>query len=219
MTPSPPGGAPPETTAADYHYSDPGLGYAHAYLLPELRHLMTRLADPADPVFEIGTGNGAVANEMFGMGYAVTGIETSTNGVAVAAASYPDVRIEQGSGYDDLAAKYGTFATVYSLEVIEHVYAPRLFLKRCFDLLRPGGWLILSTPYHGYLKNLVLALTGKMDDHFNVLTDNGHIKFWSPKTLGAVLAETGFTNIEFSRVGRLPPVASSMFAVAQRPPA
>jgi 2-polyprenyl-6-hydroxyphenyl methylase/3-demethylubiquinone-9 3-methyltransferase len=71
---------------------------------------------------------------------------------------------------------------VLSLEVIEHIYAPKDYAKSVYEILQPGGLAIISTPYHGYLKNLVLALSGKMDDHFTALWEHGHIEFWSMKT-------------------------------------
>ena len=80
-----------------------------------------------------------------------------------------------------------------------------------------GGVAIVSTPYHGYLKNLALALMGKMDAHFTVLWDHGHIKFWSIPTLTTLLTEVGFCNIRFHRVGRIPTFAKSMIAVANKP--
>ena len=39
--------------------------------------------------------------------------------------------------------------------------------KRVYDLLEPGGLAIISTPYHGYLKNLALAASGKLDSSFH----------------------------------------------------
>lgn len=121
------------------------------------------------------------------------------------------------SCYDPLAERFGSFEVVISLEVIEHIYYPRKFVGSVYDLLRPGGIIILSTPYRSYLKNLTLALAGKMDAHFTALWDGGHIKFWSVKTLAALLAEAGFIDITFRRAGRLPPLAKSMIAVAKRP--
>jgi hypothetical protein len=46
-------------------------------------------------------------------------------------------------------------------------------------LLSPGGVAFISTPNHGYLKTLALAVTGKMDAHFTASWDGGHIKFFS----------------------------------------
>jgi len=78
------------------------------------------------------------------------------------------------------------------------------------------GGAIVSTPYHGYLKNLALAVTGKMDAHFTALWDHGHIKFWSIPTLTTLLTEAGFENVRFRRVGRIPALAKSMIAVAHK---
>lgn len=75
----------------------------------------------------------------------------------------------------------------------------------------------MSTPYHGYLKNLALALTGKMDRHFTALWDHGHIKFWSIPTLTTLMVDAGSETIRFRRVGRIPALAKSMIAIAQKP--
>jgi 2-polyprenyl-6-hydroxyphenyl methylase/3-demethylubiquinone-9 3-methyltransferase len=72
-------------------------------------------------------------------------------------------------------------------------------------------------PYHGYWKNLTLALTGRMDAHFTALWDHGHIKLWSLRTLGQFLQEAGFQAPRFLRIGRVPPLAKSMIAMARKP--
>jgi 2-polyprenyl-6-hydroxyphenyl methylase/3-demethylubiquinone-9 3-methyltransferase len=104
-----------------------------------------------------------------------------------------------------------------SLEVVEHVYSPRDFAQTIFDVLVPGGLVILSTPYHGYLKNLLIAITNSYDRHHDPLWDHGHIKFWSMDTLSQLLEEIGFAQIRFDRVGRIPPLAKSMIALARKP--
>ncbi|GGC23871.1 hypothetical protein GCM10011363_45530 [Marivita lacus] len=106
-----------------------------------------------------------------------------------------------------------------SLEVVEHIYAPRDYARTLFDPVEPGGNAIVSTPYHGYLKNLAPALTGKMDRHFTAGWDHGHIKFWSIATLTQLLTEAGFEHIRFRRVGRVPQLAKSMIAIARKPAA
>lgn len=118
---------------------------------------------------------------------------------------------------EELRSKAGQFDVVLSTEVIEHVYNPRGLLKTCYDLLRPGGALVLTTPYHGYFKNLLLAVTRKLDRHFTVLWDHGHIKFRSHKTMHEVLAETGFTRIKFSGARRIPWLWKSMVVRAEKP--
>jgi 2-polyprenyl-3-methyl-5-hydroxy-6-metoxy-1,4-benzoquinol methylase len=149
-------------------------------------------------------------------GWDVTGVDLSSEGIAQARQGYPGLRLGSGSAYDDLAGYYGQFPVVLSLEVIEHVYAPRHCARTVFDLLLQGGTAILLTPYHGYWKNVALALTGRMDHHFTALWDHGHIKLWSMATPGELLRETGFVDIRFDRVGRVPALAKSMIAIAYK---
>lgn len=148
---------------------------------------------------------------------AVTGIDISGSGIQIAKKHFQHLNIHVGSVYDDLAGQYGTFPVVVSLEVIEHLYDPRTYAKRLFELVAPAGVAIVSTPYHGYWKNLALSLTGRLDDHFTALWDGGHIKFWSVRTLRVLLKESGFSQIDFLRVGRIPPLAKSMIALAHKP--
>ena len=145
------------------------------------------------------------------------GRRPSEQGIAQANARYPTIPLRIGSAYDDLAAQHGTFPVVVSMEVVEHVYAPRKYAATLFSLIEPGGTAIVSTPYHGYWKNLAMAITGKMDNHFTALWDHGHIKFWSERTLRTLLEEAGFRHIQFRRVGRIPALAKSMIAIARKP--
>jgi 2-polyprenyl-6-hydroxyphenyl methylase/3-demethylubiquinone-9 3-methyltransferase len=121
--------------------------------------------------------------------------------------NFPNIRFHQGSSYDNLSSIYGKFPLIVSLEVIEHCYSPRAFAKTFYDLVVDNGIGVISTPYHGYIKNLVLAMSGNMDSHFTALWNGGHIKFFSMDTLSELLHEAGFKSIEFYRAGRIPPLA------------
>jgi 2-polyprenyl-6-hydroxyphenyl methylase/3-demethylubiquinone-9 3-methyltransferase len=209
-----------EAQISGYRYDNGTLGCSHAYLLPAVMEELSRVRknNPlATRLFELGCGNGSVANAFTQSGWDVTGVDPSGDGISHAKANYANLKLDHGSAYDDLVARFGRFPVVTSLEVVEHVYSPRIYAATLFNLVESGGIAIVSTPYHGYWKNLALALTGKMDAHFTALWDHGHIKFWSVKTLNILLAEAGFTDIRFIRVGRIPFLAKSMIAVAHKP--
>lgn len=207
-----------EVFIGGYVYKDAEHTHAHGYILPAVSRLLAELDLPPDRrrVFELGCGNGSTAAFVRGMGFEVVGVDPSVEGIVHAQQAFPDIRLETGDCYSDLAGRYGRFPVVLSLEVIEHVFLPREFAQRVYDLLDEGGVAIISTPFHGYWKNLALALSGKMDAHFTALWDYGHIKFWSERTLTQLLQETGFRSIRFERVGRIGPLAKSMIAVARR---
>jgi 2-polyprenyl-3-methyl-5-hydroxy-6-metoxy-1,4-benzoquinol methylase len=206
-------------TAVDisgYAYEDGELNDSHHYLVPSLLEILASLSIPTEHrrLFELGCGNGAVSSVLQGEGYQVIGVDVSTQGLEQAQRRHPKLLLRPGSAYDPLVETYGQFPIVISLEVVEHLYAPRIFAKTLYDLVEPSGTAIVSTPFHGYWKNLALAVTGKMDKHFTALWDHGHIKFWSMSTLKALLEEAGFRNITFRRVGRVPALAKSLIAIA-----
>jgi 2-polyprenyl-3-methyl-5-hydroxy-6-metoxy-1,4-benzoquinol methylase len=207
------------TPISGYHYSGGELGCAHQYLLPTVAAVIARLDMKSRKAFDLGCGNGSVAYWLTQRGFEATGVDPSATGIAEAKRTYPVLSLHEGSCYEPLSEKYGTFPLVVSLEVVEHVYAPRSFASCVRDLLWDGGHAIISTPYHGYWKNVALAVSGKLDAHFNPLWDHGHIKFWSPRSLSLLLQEAGFRVLEVHRVGRFAPLAKSMVVIAQKLPA
>lgn len=208
----------PNDCITGYVYDGPGLSHAHGYLLPGLLKILSSrgIEKLSKKAFELGCGNGSIANCLSQRGWEIAGVDPSEQGISFANAHYPHLPLKLGSAYEDLSSKYGTFPVVISLEVVEHVYAPRKYARTLFSLVDEGGVAIVSTPYHGYFKNLVLAITGQMDAHFTALWDHGHIKFWSERTLQILLEEAGFKEVRFIRMGRIHPLAKSMIAVAKR---
>lgn len=198
----------------EYVYDDPELNGSHRILLPPVEREIARRKPSR--IFDFGCGNGSVANHLSRY-CPVDGADLSDSGIAHAKKTYPHLRIEQRSVYDDLSAEFGTYPMVISLEVVEHLYDPRLYARNLFRLVEPGGIAMVSTPYHGYIKNVVMAVSGKMDHHFHALWDGGHIKFWSIRTLTILLKEAGFDDVSFLRVGRVAPIAKSMIAIATKP--
>jgi 2-polyprenyl-6-hydroxyphenyl methylase/3-demethylubiquinone-9 3-methyltransferase len=175
------------------------------------------LTGPRRRLFDLGCGNGSVAHRLSQRGWQVTGVDPSTQGIAQARQAYPGLDLHLGSGYEDLRSRFGSFPAVLCLEVLQLVYDPARFAGRLFDLLEPGGTALVAVQYHGYWKNLCLALLGKMDTHFDPLYLHGQIKFFSIRTLGLLLSQTGFEGIRFRRIGRLPLLAAVLLAVARRP--
>ena len=206
-----------------YKWANAELNTSHGYLLPavfdELNLIGKKLQkfNNEKKIFELGCGNGSVSSVLERCGWDVTGIDPSIEGITQANTKYPNIKLHEGSAYDDLVKIYGQYPVVTSLEVVEHLYDPRSYAKNLYNLLQHGGTAIISTPYHGYIKNIALALTGNMDKHFTVLWDHGHIKFWSIETLKFLLEEAGFVDIHFKRVGRIPILAKSMIAIATKP--
>jgi 2-polyprenyl-3-methyl-5-hydroxy-6-metoxy-1,4-benzoquinol methylase len=205
----------PET----YDWAPGAVGTDLAYHA-RLKRALAGIFDSARPghrLIDLGCGEGSLDHWLADRGFNVTGIDSSPSGIREARARYPDVRFDVGDIYEPLATKLGTFSTVVSLSVLEHLYSPRRAVDTAIALLEPGGLFICVVPFHGYWKNLAIALTGKFDQHVSSLWDHGHIKFFSERTLSALLTERGFLVERMIRVGCIPPLAKELIAVARRP--
>lgn len=174
---------------------------------------------PRHRVMDVGCGNGFWAGEFARRGCTVVGIDPSPTGIEIARRTHPGVRFEVMEASENLLAELGeeAFDLIVSTEVVEHLYSPQSWAVGCFRALRPGGTLVLSTPYHGWLKNVALAVSGKLDPHHDALREGGHIKFFSRATLQTLLTANGFENVRFAGAGRFPLMWKSMVLAAARP--
>ena len=191
----------------------------HRHLLPPLFDLCGELLRPGSRVLDVGCGNGFTAGQFLERGCEVVGIDLSESGIELARQKYPSARFEVGPADERILANLGSdpFDLVVGTEVIEHLYAPRPYVRGCYAALKPGGRFICSTPYHGYFKNLMIALTGRTIAHATPLWDGGHIKLWDRATLSQLLTETGFLNLQFRGAGRLPYLWMTMLMAGDKP--
>jgi 2-polyprenyl-3-methyl-5-hydroxy-6-metoxy-1,4-benzoquinol methylase len=189
---------------------------AHFYLFPPTLRILRE--SRAHTVLDLGCGNGACSATLKSRGLEVTGCDVSSSGIALARRAHPDIDFFEHNVSHPLPSKcIGYFDAVVSFEVVEHLMQPRHLAQSAFSALRPGGMFIVSTPFHGYWKNLALALTNGFDRHWHPLRDFGHVKFFSKNTLSQLLQEAGFSIKRSHRVGRIPALARSMLLAAVKP--
>jgi 2-polyprenyl-3-methyl-5-hydroxy-6-metoxy-1,4-benzoquinol methylase len=186
------------------------------YIAPKLLELLKNYK--IHRVCDLGSGNGALVGELQRTGYSVVGVEYAADGVSIAQTKYPEVHFYNLGVQDDpllVRNVEGVFDAVVSTEVVEHLFSPHQLPEFARGLLNTGGLLVVTTPYHGYLKNLALSLFGKWDHHHTALWHGGHIKFWSRGTLTKLLEDNGFEVIAFHGVGRIPFLWKSMVLVGR----
>jgi 2-polyprenyl-6-hydroxyphenyl methylase/3-demethylubiquinone-9 3-methyltransferase len=205
---------------SNYLFHDEGASHMHRHFMPHVFALAGCLR-PGMRVLDVGCGNGFTCGMFLERGCDVTGIDTSLSGIEIARRTHPGARFEVISADDDILNHLGVppFDLIVSTEVVEHLYAPRPYVRGVFHALKPGGRFICTTPYHGYWKNLAIALTGGWDKHWDPLWDGGHIKLWSPRTLKRLLEEVGFKNFRFRGAGRLPWLWMTMVVSVDKPAA
>lgn len=96
---------------------------------------------------------------------------------------------------EQLTAPAGGFDAVTMFHVIEHLASPRAALSRVFDLLAPGGVLLIETPT---ADNLWFRLAPQ---RWRQLIPD-HYFFFSRATLERLLRDCGFDPVDHVKVGR-----------------
>src|ERR1700722_11461133 len=200
-----------ENTVEEYGWHDDGGPGSCGHIAPKVMELIKK--HNLRRVLDLGAGNGSLCGMIANLGCEVVGVEYDKKGCEVARGSYPRIPFYNFGVQDDpsdLMSAEEPFEAVISTEVIEHLFSPHLLPLYAARTLKEHGLLIISTPYHGYLKNLALSIADKWDIHHSPLWHGGHIKFWSQKSLTQLLAQNGFSVLEFHGVGRLPYLWMSM---------
>ena len=201
----------------DFGFSTTGPVFVHQYIAAPVIKLLDNKKDRT--ILDLGCGNGSLVIRLLNEGFDAYGTDASESGINMASKSAPERFAVQDLSKDDLPEKFEhlSFDTIISTEVIEHLYDPRKFISFSKNILlkNGGGDLIITTPYHGYLKNLLLSIAGKWDRHANPLFDGGHIKLWSRNTLTKLLTEQGFKVTDFVGCGRVPYIWKSMIIKAK----
>lgn len=200
----------------EYNYDNTYVPHHQSYLFDPLVSLLDKGKNQR--ILDVGCGNGYYAMELIKKGYNVYGTDASETGIASAQAVYPERFFLQNLEEEELPAEIRDipFDTIISTEVIEHLYNPKEFLESCHKILQKNGRgsLLISTPYNGYFKNIMLSVANKWDDHLDPLWLGGHIKYWSKATLEKGLASAGFHVSKFVGCGRLPYLWKSMLIKA-----
>lgn len=195
-----------EVNEHDYSYSyddynvNPDPDHRPMYLASTLRAL-NGLA-PGAAVLDAGCGGGLFSVGLSDAGFDVHGLDMSETGITAARARNIG-KFEVASVYNDLARPFGRqdFDAIVAIEVIEHLYSPARFAEMAFDALKPGGVVVITTPYWGYAKNIVLAVTNRIDRSLTALWEGGHIKHFSKSTLSQLMRSAGFEVVVFEGCG------------------
>lgn len=83
------------------------------------------------------------------------------------------------------------------IEVIEHVVAAEGLVEELARVIRPGGWLVMTTPNVAHLTYRWRALTGHEPKQ-----EGYHYRFFVKKTLTRLFADRGFRPVDIASYGK-----------------
>jgi ubiquinone/menaquinone biosynthesis C-methylase UbiE len=168
---------------------------------------------PGDRVLDLGAGDGAFAAVLAEAGCTVVAVDVAQEALRRARARVPglDARLAPEDG--PLPLDEDAVDVVWAGEVLEHVADVTGLLAEVRRVLRWGGRLVLTTPYHGRVAVAALALSGRLDAHLDPRAD--HLRFFTAATLRGVLADAGFAEIDLHAVGGAPLLRAAFHVVAR----
>jgi len=142
------------------------------------------------PVLDVGCSTGHFLAAARAQGFEVEGAEFSADSARVAREHF-GLTVTEGSVHQVSAAP-GSFDLVTMFDVIEHVPDPAADIAAVWQLLKPGGWFVLSTPnIDGLFPRLSLPLA-KALGHWPHPEPPHHLYQFSVRTLAAMLEKGGF---------------------------
>ncbi|HZC27706.1 MAG TPA: class I SAM-dependent methyltransferase [Actinopolymorphaceae bacterium] len=154
--------------------------------------LVSRLLPPdAHTVLEVGCGQGGFGVRL-AQRYRYLGLEPDRASFEVARARFAATATARGAevrnGDLSVVGPAETFDVVCAFEVLEHIEHDAKAVAEWADRLRPGGWLILSTPafQHRFGPADVMV---------------GHHRRYDPPVMAQVLGDAGLTSIDVHQFG------------------
>lgn len=171
---------------------------AHNGLMASLDHSRRPLHSVR--ILDVGCGGGLLAEPLARLGAQVCAIDAAVDNINAARAhaqkhnltiDYRCITIE-----DIVQDKNNAFDVVLSMEIIEHIANPALYMQACADMLRPGGIVITST-LNRSAQSFVLAIAlAEYVLHWLPKGTHDWNAFIKPRDLLALAKQAGLHPIE-----------------------
>jgi SAM-dependent methyltransferase len=164
-----------------------------------LRHRLPRTRN-SDRLIDLGCGSGAFTIGAALRGYESVGLSWDERNQRVAieraalcgaVVSFPICDLRR---LDERSDFHETFNVAICFENIEHIVDDRKLMRDIYRCLKPGGFLLLTTPNYRYR-----AITRGDDGPFEQTETGGHVRRgYSPAMLRELCGESGFVIEEIS---------------------
>jgi SAM-dependent methyltransferase len=143
-------------------------------------------------VFEAGFGSGALLRKFADSGVSVAGADPGGLGVRIDPVVLAGGALTFGP-VEEATGPPGGYTLVIAIHVVEHVPDPAGFVAACASLLAPAGRLVLVTPAGDS------AGLRRFGASWWMLEDPSHVRFFSARSLGLLLAQAGLSQVSIER--------------------
>ena len=98
---------------------------------------------------------------------------------------------------EDIGAGDSRFDLLTAFELFEHLFDPRFFVDKVYELLNPGGYFVLTT-----LNGLGFDIQILWEKSKSIFPPH-HLNFFNPRSIAGILKDRGFEIIDCSTPGKL----------------
>jgi SAM-dependent methyltransferase len=178
------------------------------------RALLLAAARPGERVLDLGCGAGRFVAALREAGADPVGVEIAEGALERARRNVPgaDLRLVEPDG--SLPLEHASVDLVWCSEVLEHVADTEHILLETRRVLRPGGRLLVTVPFHGRVQAALIGLL-RFEAHFDPLGQ--HLRFYTRRSLATTLDRAGFEAVRVRPWGGPPLLRTGLTAWARRP--
>jgi 2-polyprenyl-3-methyl-5-hydroxy-6-metoxy-1,4-benzoquinol methylase len=147
-------------------------------------------------LLDVGAADGYLAERLTGQGWSVTALERDPELAAGAHGRCKEVVVADLEAAAPLVP--GPFDAIVYGDVLEHLSNPRAVLAALDRSLAPGGTVIVSVPNVAHLWIRLSLLVGRFDYADRGILDRTHLRFFTRRTLLALLRDAGLAVVELA---------------------
>jgi 2-polyprenyl-3-methyl-5-hydroxy-6-metoxy-1,4-benzoquinol methylase len=142
-------------------------------------------------LLDVGAADGLLSRQLTARGWRVTAIEGDP-ALAQAGARHCERMITMNLDRE-VPVGEGPFDVIVYGDVLEHLVDPQRVLVELDRSLAPGGFVIISVPNIAHLWIRLLLLVGRFDYLDRGILDHSHLRFFTERSLRAMLADAGLS--------------------------
>ncbi len=167
----------------------------------QLAEVVTSVLPKGARILDYGAGEGALSGRLHDLGYQVYSVDRSRSDFK-AETEFEQIDFNKAEDITAFQKKHAdSFDLVLGIEVIEHVENPWQYLRDLKRLVRPGGYVLLSTPnVTSWYSRVTFFFTGRLHQFGDGDRHYGHINPLFEDELRLIAQQIGLT-IESVRPG------------------
>ena len=166
-------------------------------------------------VLDFGCGKGAFIKDILSLNptLKITGADISQTAISAARKKLSGQKFYLLGEGKKLPFKDNSFDFILALDVFLHIYDTELIFNEITRVLKPGGKILITLPFYGLLKNIIIALIG-FEEVYN--PRNGEIRFYTKNTLLKEIKAVGLKPLLFGYFGRFYPLSRAMYCISKK---